>query len=142
MKKVACSRLGTMLHLGIQKGKEAMETLEFQKYLGGTAVCMKILSVDTKGWVQLTSNETYFADSWFSSVKTAEDEMAAGVNYFGSVKMSHRGFCLATLENLINDCPGGSYIVIKNTPRVSYGRTLPNIGYKYNYRMVLGFIAT
>ena len=59
---------------------------------------MKILAMYTKGCVQLTPNDTYFADSCFSSVKTAEEAMAAGVNYCGPVKMIHKGFCLATLE--------------------------------------------
>ena len=56
MKNVACSRLGTMLHLNIQKGKEAMETSELKKDLGGTAACTKRLSIATKGCGQLTSN--------------------------------------------------------------------------------------
>ena len=73
MNNVACSRLGKMLHLEIQKGKEAMKTSEFQKYTGGTAVCMKILAMATKRCGQLTSNGTYFAYSCFSSVKTAEE---------------------------------------------------------------------
>ena len=81
MKNVACSRLGTMLHLGIQKGKEAMKKLTFQSELGGTAACMKRLAIATKGCGQLTSNNTYYADSWFSSVKTSEEMAAAGVNY-------------------------------------------------------------
>ena len=34
MKNVACSRLGTMLHLDIQKGKEAMNKSTFQSELG------------------------------------------------------------------------------------------------------------
>ena len=38
MKNVACSRLGTMLHLEIQKGKEAIKTSNFQKDLGGTTL--------------------------------------------------------------------------------------------------------
>ena len=38
--------------------------------------------------------------------------------------------------------PGGSYLVMKITPRVSGGRPLLTIGYKYNYRKVLGFIST
>ena len=59
-----------MLHLDIKKGKEAMRTSTFQKYIGGNTECMKRLSIDTKGCVQITSNDTYFADSWFSSVKT------------------------------------------------------------------------
>ena len=38
--------------------------------------------------------------------------------------------------------PGGSYLVLKSTPIFSGERTLLAIGYKYNSRKVLGFIAT
>ena len=69
MKNVAFSRLGTMLHIEIQKGKEAMKTSEFQFFLGGTTACIRRLAIDTKGCGQLTSNDAYFANSWFSSVK-------------------------------------------------------------------------
>ena len=48
MKNVACSRLGTMLHLDIQNGEEAMKKLTFQSELGGTAACMKRLAIATK----------------------------------------------------------------------------------------------
>ena len=92
MKNVACSRLGTMLHLEIQKGKEDTKTSRFQNVLGGTTACIKRLAIDIKGCGQLTSNDTYFADSWFSSVKTAEEMAAAGVDYCGPVKTSHKGF--------------------------------------------------
>ena len=37
---------------------------------------------------------------------------------------------------------GGSYLVLKITPRFPGERPLLAIGYKYNYRKVLGFIAT
>ena len=77
MNNIACSRLGMMLHLEIQKGKEVMKTSKFQKDLGGTTACIKILAIATKGCGQLTSNDTYFSDIWFSSVKTTE-EMAVG----------------------------------------------------------------
>ena len=106
-----------MLHLEIQKGKEAMKKSTFQSELGGTAACMKRQAIATKGCGQLTSNATYFADSWFSSVKTAEEMAASGVNYCGPVKTSHKGFCLSTLEKLMKDWPGGSYLVLKSTPR-------------------------
>ena len=69
--------------------------------------------------VQLTSNETYFADIWFSSVKTAEEEMASVVDYCEPDKTIHKGFCLATLEKLMKNWPGGSYIIMKSNPRVS-----------------------
>ena len=86
-----------MLHLDIQKGEEDMKTSESQKYLGGTTACMKRLAISTKGCGQLTSYDTYFYDNWFSSVKTAEEAMAAGVYYCEPVKTSHKDFCLSTL---------------------------------------------
>ena len=74
-----------------------MKKSTFQSELGGTAACMKRLSIATKGCGQLTSNDTYFAYIWFSSVKTDEEMAAAVVNYCGPVKTSHKGFFLATL---------------------------------------------
>ena len=62
-KNMVCSRLGTMLQLEIQKGKEAMKKSKFQNVLGGAAECTKRLAIATKGCGQLTSNDTYFSDS-------------------------------------------------------------------------------
>ena len=67
---------------------------------------------------------------------------AAGVKYCGPVKTSHKGFFLATLEKLMKDWPGGSYLILKSTPRFLDERLLLAIGYKYHSRKVLGFIAT
>ena len=58
---------------------------------------MKRLAIDTEGCGKLTSNETYFSDSWFSSIKTAEEMAVEGVDYCGPSKISHNGFCLTTL---------------------------------------------
>ena len=57
-KKVVCSRSGTMLHLYTQKGKEAMKTSIFQKYIGGNTACMKRLYIATKLCGRLTSNDS------------------------------------------------------------------------------------
>ena len=43
---------------------------------------------------------------------------------------------------MMKDRPGGSYIVMKITAIFPGGRPLLDIGYKYNYRKVLGFIST
>ena len=128
MKNVTCSRLGTMLHLEIQKWKKDMKTSNFQKYFGGTNLRIKRLNIAAKGCGQLTSNDTYFADSWFSSVKTAEEAMAAKVNYCGPVKIIHKVFCLATFEKLVKDWPGGSYLVMKSNPIFPGEITLLAIG--------------
>ena len=91
---------------------------------------MKRLTMSTKGCGQLTSNDTYFADSWFSGVKTSEEVMAAVVDYCGPAKTIHKGFCLDTLEKLMKYWPGGSYLVMKSTQRIPSGRQPVDIGYK------------
>ena len=68
--------------------------------------------------------------------------MAAGVNYCRPARMIHKGVCLAILENLMKYYPGGSYLVMNSTPIVPVGIPLMAIGYKYNSRKVLVFIAT
>ena len=59
--------------------------------------------MDNKGCGQLTSNDTYFADSWFSSVKTSDESRAEGGDYCGLEKTIHVGFCLSTLEKYMKD---------------------------------------
>ena len=95
MNNVAYFSLGTMLHLNIQKEKEAMKTSHFQKQIVGTAACMKILMMATEGFGQIISNDNYFYYIWFSGVKTDEEAMAEGVDYCGTVKTVHKVFCIA-----------------------------------------------
>ena len=66
MDNVACFMLGTMLHLQIKEGKEAMMTSTFQKDISDTETCMKRQIMAKKWCGQLTSNEIYFAESCFS----------------------------------------------------------------------------
>ena len=91
--------------------------------------------MDIKGCGQLTSNGTYSSNIWFSGVRTAEKAMDAGVDYYRPAKTSHKGFYLATLENLMKDWPRGSYLVINSTPRFTGGRTIMAIGHKYSSRI-------
>ena len=53
-----------------------------------------------------------------------------------------QGIFLASLEKLTKDWLGGSYLVLKSTPIFPDESPLLAIGYKYNSRKVLGFIAT
>ena len=91
-------------------------------------MCMKRLAIDTEGCGQLTSNYTYFSDSCFSSVKTADESMATGVDYCGSANTSHKGFFLATLEKCMKYWQERSYLVMKSTTRVPGVRSLLYIG--------------
>ena len=91
---------------------------------------MKRIAIGTKRFGQLTSNDKYFADIWFGSIKHAREMAAAGVDYCGSVKMSHKGFCLTTLETLLKYWPGGSYLVMNITPIFTGEQPLLEIGHK------------
>ena len=53
---------------------------------------MKRLAITTVWYGQLKLNDTYFGDSWFGAVNTAEEIMAAVFDYCGSVKTSHKVF--------------------------------------------------
>ena len=58
LNNVACYRLGDMLYLEIQRGKEEMKTSEFQQETGGTTACTKRLMRSTKECGKLLSNYT------------------------------------------------------------------------------------
>ena len=80
-------------------------------------------------------------ERWFSGVKKAEGAMAARVDYCGPAKTIHKSFCPVTLEKLMKDWPGGSYLLMKSNIRVPGGRPLLDIGYKYNSRKFISCIA-
>ena len=60
----------------------------------------------------------------------------------GMVKTDTKGLCKDTVENLTKDWMGGSYLVLNTHSMVPGDRILIAIGYKYNTRKVLSFIAT
>ena len=55
--------------------------------------------MDNKGCALMTSNGTYLADIWVSSIKMSEEAMTGGVDYCRPVKMSHKRFGLSALKN-------------------------------------------
>ena len=63
-------------------------------------------------------------------METAEGGMSEGVDYFSLLKTIHKVFGLATLQNLMKDFPGGSYLIIKSTPIVPGGRPIMVIVYR------------
>ena len=68
----------------------------FQQDIGGTDACMKRVMKATKGCGQLSSNDTFFADSYNRRVKTLEEANAEGVDYCRPVKTSNKRICIAT----------------------------------------------
>ena len=69
-------------------------------------------------------------DSWSSLKKSLKAAASIGVYLIGMVKIDTKGFCKATIEGLMKDWPGGSYIVLRSKPMVPGERLLLTIGYK------------
>ena len=60
---------------------------------------MEIIIKSTKGHGQISSNDTFFDDIWFSLFKKEEEENTQEEDYYRPVKTSHKRFCLYMLEN-------------------------------------------
>ena len=118
-----------------------MKTAELNNEIGETQDCTKRIMKIIKGCVQLSSKYTFFTDIWLSVVNIVQQVRAELLYYYGPAKTSHKVFCIATLEKLTKECLGGSYIFMNIATRFPVDRPLMNIGYKHNYRKLLGFIS-
>ena len=68
-----------------------------------------------------------FHDIRLCVVKTEIDARTEGVEYCGTVNMSHKGFHLSTLQILFKKWPGEYYIVMYSNPRAPYDIPLMDI---------------
>ena len=77
--KVACAVTGPLLFIEVQRGKEGINHINYQKELGATTACTKIMMEGTKGIgnnnIKRVTKDCFIFDSWFSSKKAAESEM-------------------------------------------------------------------
>ena len=102
---------------------------------------MKRFTKANKGSGRLSSTNTLFSDIWFSGVKTMEDKNTEGIYYCRYVKTSHKGFCLAQLEKLLKEWPGGFYLFMNRSLIFPCNKSIMDIGYKYKSQKVLLFTA-
>lgn len=139
-----------MLHLEIQEGRDAMRAKQYSEQHGGTAGCtLRMVEATEHCGLKFPSRkhaqedkrpEYYKGDSWFSSVRLAEEMASRGHAYCGALKTSSKYFPKQQLEDTMKDFPSGSSLVMKCiTPK---GHDLRAIGYKYNNRKVLLFVST
>jgi hypothetical protein len=88
----------------------------------------------------LPKRNLFYGDSWFASVKAAELIHERGHSFVGPIKTNHKNFPRAALEARMAGWSGGTWLVLEGT--TSSGTPLLAIGYKYNSRKVLTFVAT
>ena len=125
---------GVMIHLEIQEGKDAMRDKPFSRDLGGTAACVKRMCDKT-----CAKGSTLAGDSWFGSVKSCLAVAKTGVEFIGVIKTAHKLFPKNFLESSLKDKSAGSRLVLET---IIDDIPLLAIGYKYNKRKVLCFVAT
>ena len=58
------------------------------------------------------------------------------------VKTNKKGLCKNTIDNMTKDCSGSYCLVLKIKLTVTSDRPLIFVGYKYNIRNFLSFVAT
>jgi hypothetical protein len=145
---VADTLTNTILHLEIQKGRVEMVTAKYADRIKATAANVLRMAKGTKRVQNVGDDEealpipkqTFLRDSWFSSIQAASAIANMGDNYIGVVKTNYACYPKKYLEETMKLWPAGSHLVMETT--TSEGITLLAIGYKYNRRKVLCFLAT
>ena len=80
-------------------------------------------------------------DSWFGSVKTANELQCRGCEGVFQVKTGHRGYPKAFIEDAMKGMPGGVWLVLEGTNRHTEEKLIA-IGYRYSTKKTLCFIMT
>ena len=158
-KTVCCALTGVMLHMELQRGKAMMPKQKYGEQFGATAACTLRLAESTqhggtntaerKEAAERFKRELILADAWFGSVKVVEqmkllhvdkEGKPAGHEVIAALKANHSCFPKVEIEEAMEDFPSGSHLVFecKSPAQVD----LVAIGYKYNARKVLCFVAT
>jgi hypothetical protein len=157
---VCCAETGVMLYIEIQRGKDTMRKQKYSSLLGATAGCTLRLAEGSAYCGQsnperVTAKEKFkpnlfVCDAWFGSVVMAEHMKTLrwtttgewkGHKVIAAVKTNHSRFPKAELEEKMKDYPSGSYLVLECTTPTKQVKLLA-IGYKYNARKILLFVAT
>ena len=156
---VCCAETGVMIYIEIQRGKHGMRKQKYSALLGATAACTLRLAEGSAYCGQsnperATAKEKFkpnlfVCDAWFGSVVMAEHMKTLyqtatgeykGHEVIAAVKSNHSRFPKAELEEKMKGYPSGSYLVLECT--TPSGVKLLAIGYKYNGKKILLFVAT
>ena len=137
-----CYSVGALLTLEVQKGREPMRKKRWSSLFGGTAGCtMRLVDqsqycgykggmADRKTAKDNGKRETYYGDSWFTSIKAILGILAEfGHEYFGALKTNHSGTPKEEIEKIMDKWNPGSYLVLECE---EHGMFI--LGYKYSHR--------
>ena len=131
------------------EGKERMSRNEYSN-LGGTAVCVMRGVTATQDMDFIPNDQEdddtprqhlYYGDSWFGSVKTAENISANNSHCIMLIKTAHSRSPKKWLEETMIDYLGGTWITMYGCTEKT-GSALVIIEYEYNKKKFLTFVMT
>ena len=137
-KNIACCKIGCLLALEIQRGKEGMRMQRHCDELGATAACTLRLMEEVQR-DDVRTGAGLRADAWFGSVKSAVALAKKGYKAVLQVKTGHGLFPKKIIESTLEGAPGGVWVVLES---IHEGIPLIAIGYRYSTRTTLHFVAT
>ena len=123
-----------------------MNHIKYHQQIGATEACTKIIVESTKvigqKYINWTSKDCFLFYSCFSSNNLAESAMEVVDDLIGMFRTNTKVLCAYTIDNITNDWPRGSYLVLRIKHMVPGHRPLIDIQYKYNARKVFSFNVT
>eukprot|EP00873_Tetraselmis_striata_P019334 jgi/Tetstr1/439598/TSEL_028022.t1 len=129
MKTVCDCDTGVMTYIEIQEGRDHMRVKPHAAEHGVTTACvMRMAETCT------STDSTLLGDAWFESVKVGK----MGRHFIGVVKTGHGLFPKAFLKSHLTSAPACNRVALS---AIVDGVDLMAVGYKYNMRKVLFFVA-
>jgi hypothetical protein len=139
-KCAACPLIGTMKCLEIQRGAKPMRVAKYSAEHSCTSGCSLRLSEACKQPVDPEQKRDVKGDSWFGRVRLADNFGQQDIRAMLQIKTGHALYPEKFMQDKLKEALGGCWITMKGKgPR---GTDLLAIGYKYNSKKILKFVAT
>jgi len=139
-KTTACPITGILRRMEIQRGKDGMKNMQFNKEVGATAGCTLRSLL---GSISDKENFTKFGirgDAWFGSVRAANEVGIRGHEGVFQIKTYHASYPKEFIEEALKDAPGGIFVALEGTTKDEV--QLIALGYRYSRKTILFFILT
>jgi hypothetical protein len=118
-----------MRYMEIQRGKQGMKNHQFNQQLGATGGCTLRLLLNSIP-NEVSKKHGIRGDSWFGSVKTANEVGLRGHEAVLQIKQYNALFPKDFIEEALKDAPGGVHIVLEGITKDEV--PLVAIGYRYS----------
>jgi len=129
-KSIADPHTGCLLGLEIQRGKEGMKDLQYNREYGNTCGC-------TLRLMDIAGCKGVKGDAWFGSVLNCVSLKLKGYDSVLQVKQNNALFPKTFVDQMLGDAPGGVAVFLKGSLD---GVNLICTGYRYSRKTILYFV--